>query len=106
MPKKRRKHTDARKEPYLILNIHSNAEVLLQKRSARVWARLEVMHVSASQLGTRPASSILFMVRVPGVKISFTVCGHFINQIIGPIFLRTDGQTPSMPIEQLSEYLT
>ena len=106
MPKKQRKHTDASKEPYLSLNIHFTAEVLLQKRSARVWARLEVMHFSASQLGTRPASSISFMVRVPGVKISFTVCGHSINQIIGTIVLRLDVQTPTMPITQLSEYMT
>ena len=64
------------------------------------------MHFSASQLGTRPASSISFMVRVPGVKISFTVCGHSINQIIGTIVLRLDVQTPTMPITQLSEYMT
>ena len=65
-----------------------------------------MIHSSASQLRTRPSRSRLFILRVPAVNSYFTVCGHFINQMIVPIVLRTDGQTHSMTIQQISEYLT
>ena len=93
MPNKRRRCPAAREEPDKRLNVHPTAEVLSQKRAAWVWARLEVMHSSASQLRTIPDRSIIFMASVLDMKISFTVCGYSSCQMIDPIFLRPDVQS-------------
>ena len=54
----RKRCPDAKEEPDCSLYIHPATEVLLQKRDAWLWVRLEVMHSSACQLRTRPASLI------------------------------------------------
>ena len=48
----------------------------------------------------------IVMVRAPDVNIYFTICRHSINQMIDPIVLRLDVQTPNMKITQISDYLT
>ena len=86
MSKKQKRCSDAKEEPDSSLNVHPAAEVLSQKRDAWLWVRLEVMHYSAIRLRTRPARLISFILRVPDVNISFTICGHSSCQMIGPIF--------------------
>ena len=106
MPRKRWRCPTSREEPDCILNVHTTTEFLSQERAEWVWVGLGGMHSSVIQLRTRPSRSRLFILRVPAVNSYFTVCGHFINQMIVPIVLRTDEQTHSMTIQQISEYMT
>ena len=94
MTRKRSRCPAAREEPDLSLIFHPNAEVLTQNRAVCVFSRLDVRHSSASQLRNSPVRSILLMVMLPAVRISFTFCGHYYFQMIGPILFRPDVQTP------------
>ena len=90
MTRKRSRCPAAREEPDLSLIFHPNAEVLTQNRAVCVFSRLDVRHSSASQLRNSPVRSILLMVMLPAVRISFTFCGHYYFQMIGPILFRPD----------------
>ena len=90
MNRKRRRRPDAREEPDLRLIVHPTAKVLSQSMAAWLFTSLDVRHSSASQLRTSSASSILFMIKVIALNISFTLSGHYFYQMIGPILFRPD----------------
>ena len=94
MPKKRRIRPDAREEPDISLLVHPTSEVLSQKRNVWIFARLDVRRSISSQLRSIPASSRSLMIRVPALNSSFTLCGDYYCQMIGPILFRPYFHTP------------